>query len=98
MKIDDITSSSGVDVGAAKTTSAARISAHSHVKGLGLDPATGQARPSAAGFIGQTAAREAAGIIVDMVRARKMAGRAVLFAGPPGTGKVCCLRALHIRA
>lgn len=41
----------------------------------------------AAGFVGQEQAREAAGLIVDMIRAEKMAGRAVLLAGAPGTGK-----------
>lgn len=41
----------------------------------------------AAGFVGQVAAREAAGIVVDMIRQKKMAGRALLLAGPPSTGK-----------
>lgn len=31
---------------------------------------------------------QACGIIVDMIRLKKMAGRAILLAGPPGTGKV----------
>ena len=31
---------------------------------------------------------KACGIIVDLIRSKKMAGRAVLLAGPPGTGKV----------
>ena len=30
----------------------------------------------------------AAGVIVELIKAKKMAGRAVLLAGPPGTGKV----------
>ena len=30
---------------------------------------------------------QAAGIAVDLIRSKKMAGRAVLFAGAPGTGK-----------
>jgi RuvB-like protein 1 (pontin 52) len=30
---------------------------------------------------------QAAGIAVELIRAKKMAGRAVLFAGAPGTGK-----------
>lgn len=41
----------------------------------------------AAGFVGQSAAREASGLVVDMIRQKKIAGRALLFAGPPGTGK-----------
>nr|GMD34091.1 ruvB-like protein 1 [Ipomoea batatas] len=48
---------------------------------------TGKAIPLAAGFVGQASAREGAGLIVDMIRQKKMAGRALLLAGPPGTGK-----------
>merc|ERR1712046_275765 len=32
-------------------------------------------------------AREAAGVIVEMIKSKKMAGRALLLAGAPGTGK-----------
>jgi len=32
-------------------------------------------------------AREAAGITVELIKTKKMAGKALLFAGPPGTGK-----------
>lgn len=101
MKIETVTST-------AKTQ---RIAAHTHVKGLGLEP-DGTAKPIGGGFVGQAEAREvsdkllychccthricfdlfillqAAGLIVDMVRTKRMAGRAVLLAGPPGTGKV----------
>ncbi|MCX8162037.1 MAG: RuvB-like domain-containing protein [Nitrososphaerota archaeon] len=63
-----------------------RVGAHSHVKGLGLDEKF-KALPVADGMVGQIAAREAAGIVVQMIRKGKMAGRAVLLAGPPGTGK-----------
>jgi RuvB-like protein 1 len=38
-------------------------------------------------FVGQAAAREACGLVFDMIRQKKMAGRALLFAGPPATGK-----------
>ena len=38
-----------------------RVAAHSHVKGLGLD-AAGVAKPNADGFVGQSSAREAAGM------------------------------------
>ena len=41
----------------------------------------------AGGFVGQDQAREACGLVVDMIRAKKMAGRALLLAGAPGTGK-----------
>ena len=37
--------------------------------------------------MGQTAARRAAGVVVEMVKEGKIAGRAVLIAGTPGTGK-----------
>ena len=49
--------------------------------------ASGRALPLAAGFVGQAEAREASGLVVDMIRQKKMAGRALLMAGPPGTGK-----------
>jgi TBP-interacting protein len=62
-----------------------RIGAHSHIKGLGLEGL--KALPVADGMVGQTEAREAAGIIVRMIKEGKMAGRAILLAGPPGTGK-----------
>ena len=63
------------------------MSAHTHIKGLGLDPATGIASPIGAGLVGQERAREACGIVVDLIRSRKMAGRALLLAGGPGSGK-----------
>lgn len=34
-----------------------------------------------AGFVGQEQSREACGVVVDMIRAKKMAGRALLLAG-----------------
>lgn len=49
--------------------------------------ANGNAIPLASGFVGQVGAREAAGLVVDMIRQKKMAGRALLLAGPPSTGK-----------
>lgn len=75
------------------TVKTQRISAHSHIKGLGLNE-EGIAIPSAAGLVGQEQAREAAGIVVDMIRSKKMAGRAVLLAGPPGTGKTAIALAI----
>ncbi|KAG9591012.1 putative RuvB-like 2 protein, partial [Aureobasidium melanogenum] len=63
-----------------------RTAAHSHIKGLGLR-SDGRADTNAQGFVGQVAAREAAGVVVDLIKAKKMAGRAVLLAGGPGTGK-----------
>ena len=63
-----------------------RISTHSHLRGLGLDE-TLQPRSSSQGMVGQLKARKSAGIILQMIKDGKIAGRAVLIAGPPGTGK-----------
>ncbi|OLY78740.1 RuvB-like helicase 1 [Smittium mucronatum] len=52
------------------------------------------AEPVAAGFVGQETAREAASVIVDMIRAKRFAGRAVMFAGAPGTGKTAIAYAI----
>ncbi|MFS7932939.1 putative DNA helicase [Helianthus anomalus] len=49
--------------------------------------ATGKAIPLTVGFVIQVAAREAGGLVVGMIRQKKMAGRTLLHAGPPGTGK-----------
>jgi DNA helicase TIP49 (TBP-interacting protein) len=57
------------------------------VKGLGLDPQSGLASPIGSGLVGQEKAREACGVVVDLIRSKKMAGRALLLAGAPGTGK-----------
>ncbi|EXJ89476.1 RuvB-like helicase 1 [Capronia epimyces CBS 606.96] len=63
-----------------------RTAAHTHIKGLGLR-SDGTAETSGNGFVGQVAAREACGVVVDLIKAKKMSGRAVLLAGGPGTGK-----------
>lgn len=66
-----------------------RVYSHSHVTGLGLKP-DGTALNVGNGMVGQLQAREASGIIVDLIKSKKMAGRALLFAGPSGTGKTVC--------
>ncbi|KAK6321348.1 hypothetical protein J4Q44_G00083240 [Coregonus suidteri] len=83
MKIEEVKS----------TTKTQRIASHSHVKGLGLDEA-GNAKQNASGLVGQETAREACGIIVELIRSKKMSGRAVLLAGPPGTGKTALALAM----
>ncbi|TRY73614.1 hypothetical protein TCAL_01864 [Tigriopus californicus] len=87
MKIEEVKS----------TVKTQRISAHSHVKGLGLSEA-GEAvkvgAPGSGGLVGQEQAREAAGLVVELIRAKRMAGRAILLAGPPGTGKTAIALAI----
>nr|CAB3453609.1 unnamed protein product [Digitaria exilis] len=63
-----------------------RIAAHSHIRGLGLDSSL-EARDTSEGMVGQLPARRAAGLILQLIRQGKIAGRAVLLAGQPGTGK-----------
>ena len=83
MKIEEVES----------TTKTQRLASHSHVKGLGLSE-EGTAVDMAGGLVGQEIAREAAGIILELIRQKKMAGRALLLAGPPGTGKTAIALAL----
>ncbi|CAO1430831.1 unnamed protein product [Diamesa tonsa] len=83
MKIEEVKS----------TVKTQRIAAHSHVKGLGLDDA-GVPLDIGSGLVGQKQAREAAGIVVDLIKSKKMAGRALLLAGPPGTGKTAIALAI----
>ena len=68
MKIEEVQS----------TTKQARVAVHTHVKGLGLDE-VGKALPIGSGLVGQEKAREACGLVVDMIRSKKMAGRALLM-------------------
>jgi len=64
-----------------------RVSSHSHIRGLGLKNKTLEARDICQGLVGQKKARKAAGIVLQMINEGKIAGRAVLLAGGPGTGK-----------
>jgi len=69
-----------------KTGRFERIGAHTHVKGLGLDEAL-KAIKVKDGMVGQEVAREAAGLIVRMIKEGKLSGKSIILAGPPGTGK-----------
>ena len=63
-----------------------RIGAHTHIKGLGLDE-NGKAVKIKDGMVGQERAREAAGLVVQMIKEGKLSGKCIILAGPPGTGK-----------
>lgn len=60
------------------TASSDRVAAHTHVQGLHGDTC---------GLIGQENARDACSLVADLVQSQKLAGRALLLVGPPGTGK-----------
>lgn len=59
------------------------IAAHSHIRGLGVDATSLEPRASSQGLVGQEKARKAAAVILQMIKEGKIAGRAVLIAGPP---------------
>ncbi|MEM2341519.1 MAG: RuvB-like helicase [Candidatus Bathyarchaeia archaeon] len=63
-----------------------RIGAHTHIKGLGLDENL-RAVKVKDGMVGQEKAREAAGLVVQMIKEGRLSGKTVILAGPPGTGK-----------
>ena len=75
------------------TTRAQRISCHTHIKGLGLDK-DGKPMEIACGLVGQIDARHAGAIVVELIKSKKMAGKALLLAGPPGTGKTAIALAI----
>ncbi|KAK4055793.1 RuvB ATP-dependent DNA helicase pontin [Microbotryomycetes sp. JL201] len=70
-----------------------RIASHSHIKGLGLDD-EGFAQDDRNGFVGQRAAREACGLVLQLIQSRRFSGRALLLAGGPGTGKTALALAI----
>eukprot|EP00527_Entomoneis_sp_CCMP2396_P000714 CAMPEP_0198154838 /NCGR_PEP_ID=MMETSP1443-20131203/68819_1 /TAXON_ID=186043 /ORGANISM="Entomoneis sp., Strain CCMP2396" /LENGTH=475 /DNA_ID=CAMNT_0043821553 /DNA_START=40 /DNA_END=1467 /DNA_ORIENTATION=+ len=91
-------SSSGGAGGIRSSDNSDRVAAHTHITGLGLNTdgtcvSTSESSASC-GLVGQTAAREAAGIVVDLIQASNMAGRALLIVGPPGTGKTAIALAM----
>jgi len=83
MKIEEVKSS----------TRTQRVATHSHVKGLGLQE-DGTAAEVAAGLVGQEKARESLGVAVELIKTKKMAGRALMLAVAPGTGKTALALAL----
>lgn len=54
----------------------------------------GSAIPVSGGFVGQTSAREACSLVIDLIRTKRFSGRALLLAGGPGTGKTALALAM----
>ncbi|CCE65449.1 hypothetical protein TPHA_0L00920 [Tetrapisispora phaffii CBS 4417] len=79
--------------GAKAVGSGTRTATHTHIKGLGLDD-QGIAKKVEGGFVGQIEAREACGVVVDLIKAKKMSGKAILLAGGPSTGKTALALAI----
>lgn len=63
------------------------MAAHSHITGLGLEPNSLTPKENSQGMVGQVKARRAAAVVLQMIKEGKIAGRSVLLAGPPSTGK-----------
>ncbi|PKS09704.1 hypothetical protein jhhlp_004325 [Lomentospora prolificans] len=63
------------------------VSAHSHIRGLGVDATTLEPRTASQGLVGQEKARRSMAVVLQMIKQGSIAGRAVLLAGPPSTGK-----------
>lgn len=74
------------EVQESKNLRESRTLAHTHIKGLGLDE-FGVLKVNDGGFVGQLEAREACGVVVDLIKYRKMSGKLILLAGGPGSGK-----------
>ena len=68
------------------TTRIERVSAHSHIRGLGLSDEL-EPRETSQGMVGQKKARRSAGVMLEMAKSGRIVGRAILIAGQPGTGK-----------
>lgn len=71
------------------------LGAHSHIRGLGLDDRL-EPRDNSQGMVGQGKARKAAGMILKLVQEGRIAGRAMLFAGPPSTGKTAIALGIYL--
>ncbi|KAI3649542.1 hypothetical protein MP228_005174 [Amoeboaphelidium protococcarum] len=73
-----------------------RTGAHSHIHGLGLDQ-TLSPRPvvqGGQGMVGQSRARKAAGVILEMINQGDISGKAILLAGQSSTGKTAIAMAM----
>lgn len=63
-----------------------RVGIRTHIKGLGLDKKLGAIKIKD-GMVGQERVREASGLVVQMIKAGKLSGGIIIFAGPHGTGR-----------
>ncbi|CEF62258.1 RuvB-like 2 [Strongyloides ratti] len=70
-----------------------RLGTHSHIKGLGLLPNL-EPLKEGDGLVGQMKARRAAGLIVQMIKQGKIAGRSILITGEPGSGKTALAKGI----
>uniref|UniRef100_A0A0K0EW53 RuvB-like helicase n=1 Tax=Strongyloides venezuelensis TaxID=75913 RepID=A0A0K0EW53_STRVS len=70
-----------------------RLGTHSHIKGLGLLPNL-EPLEEGDGLVGQMKARRSAGLIVQMIKQGKIAGRSILITGEPGSGKTALAKAI----
>jgi RuvB-like protein 2 len=81
-----VTADGNGNANSATPSNLALIASHSHISGLGLDDHL-QPKEVSQGMVGQVKARKALGVVLKMVQQGQIAGRAVLVAGPPSTGK-----------
>lgn len=65
-----------------------------HVCGQAAQWVGGPARQHSKDHFTCVSPPQAAGYLVDLIRSKRMSGRAALFAGPPGTGKTAIALAL----
>uniref|UniRef100_A0A0N4ZR72 RuvB-like helicase n=1 Tax=Parastrongyloides trichosuri TaxID=131310 RepID=A0A0N4ZR72_PARTI len=70
-----------------------RIGTHSHIKGLGLLPNL-EPLEEGDGLVGQMKARRAAGLVVQLIKQGKIAGRSILITGEPGSGKTALAKGI----
>ena len=71
-----------------------QVSAHSHIKGLGLNNEGLPIEPSSSGYAGNALARQAAGRLVVLIKSNKSSGVPVFISGPAGVGKSALVYAI----
>uniref|UniRef100_A0AC35TG71 RuvB-like helicase n=1 Tax=Rhabditophanes sp. KR3021 TaxID=114890 RepID=A0AC35TG71_9BILA len=96
MDVSEVSSSNALVQEAVDVAPINRVSTHSHLKGLGIDSVTHEPTDTSGGFIGQQSARYAASVVCDLIKEKRFAGKAVLLAGPSGTGKTAVAYAMTL--